>query len=68
MFTKIFNSEAYWDCLQGTLIFEFHFYYKSIAQSSFQVFVINVPSMLNAALNNFKRSSFLILFHCFESY
>ena len=32
--TTLLNSEAYWGCLQGILIFEFHFYYKSVTQSS----------------------------------
>ena len=31
---NLFNSEAYWGCLQGTLIFEFHFYNKSMTHSS----------------------------------
>ena len=30
----LLNSEAYWGCLQGILIFEFHFYYKSVTLSS----------------------------------
>ena len=30
----LFNSKAYCGCLQGTLIFEFHFYYKSVTESS----------------------------------
>ena len=25
---NLFNNEVYWDCLQGTLIYEFHFYHK----------------------------------------
>ena len=31
----LFNSAAYWGCFQGTLIFELHFDYKSMAQCSF---------------------------------
>ena len=31
----LFNSEAYWGCFQGTLIFELNFDYKSMAQCSF---------------------------------
>ena len=31
----LFNSEESWDCLQETLNFEFHFYYKSMSRSSF---------------------------------
>ena len=31
----LFNSEGHWGCLQGTLIFGFHCYYKSMAQPSF---------------------------------
>ena len=31
----LFKSGAYWVRLQGTLIFEFHFYYTSLAQFSF---------------------------------
>ena len=48
----LFNSEAYLGCLQGTLTFEFHIYYKSVAQSSFltHLFPIIVPSKLKAAL------------------
>ena len=37
-YTKIntlFNSEAYLGCLQKTPSFEFHIYYKSMAQPSF---------------------------------
>ena len=30
----LFNSEAYWGCLQGTLIYEFNFYYKPVTHSS----------------------------------
>ena len=30
----LLNSEAYQDYLQGTLLFEFHFYYKSVTHSS----------------------------------
>ena len=31
----LFISKAYWGRLEGTLIFEFYFYLKSVAQSSF---------------------------------
>ena len=31
----LFNSVAYWGCFQGTLIFELHFDFKSVAQSGF---------------------------------
>ena len=31
----LFNSVAYWGGFQGTLIFELHVDYKSMAQSSF---------------------------------
>ena len=46
----LFNCEAYLGCLQGTLTFEFHIYYKSMAQSSFltHLFPIIVPSIFSA--------------------
>ena len=31
----LFNSAVYWGCFQGTLIFEFYFDYKPMAQCSF---------------------------------
>ena len=31
----LFNSKAYLGCLQETLTFEFHIYYKSMARYSF---------------------------------
>ena len=31
----LFKSAAHWGCFQGNLIFELHFGYKSMAQSSF---------------------------------
>ena len=31
----LFNTAAYWGRFQGTLIFQLHFDYKSMAQSSF---------------------------------
>ena len=57
----LLNSEAYLGCFQGTMTFEFHIYYKSMAQSSFltHLFPITVPSLLKAALKNFQRISSL---------
>ena len=33
--STLFNSEAHLGCLQGTLTFEYHIYYKSMAQAIF---------------------------------
>ena len=59
----LLNSEAYWGRLQGTLISEFHFYYKSATHFYYKplthLFLIIVPSMLKADLNNFQRLSSL---------
>ena len=60
---SLFNSEAYLGCMQGTLTFELHIYYKSRHSLVFNSLVSNNCSIYaSGSFKNFPATQFFILF------